>query len=142
MQLSVSKIIKEFGEQAGEVAIDVLNDVIHDVVTGAKENLKRHHVKGSRMYENFEVHEATMKNEEALLAVEVWSDKPTKKIGNYNTGIYDSLGYANVGRIIEFSTRINKPFFYDAFYKRRKGLEDEIHDKVVEVIKNVNNKTK
>lgn len=141
MQLSYLKeLIDEFGKEVAKAAAEVINDVILDTEKEAKENLRKHGIKGTRMYEGFTHTEADWNadNPEATLALEVWSDEPTKKIGNNNSGIYDSMGYANVGRIIEFSPRINKPFYYDAFYKRRKGMKKEIHDKVVEVIRNVN----
>lgn len=142
MQLSyLKKIIDEFGEEAAKVACDTLNDVIHDVEKQAKENLHEQGIKGTRMYDGFKLKDADVNRPEAVIAVEVWSEKPTKNPININSGIYNSKGYANIGRIIEFSPRIQRPFFYDAFYKRRKGLEDEIRAKVAEVIKDANRKS-
>lgn len=136
------KLIDEFGERVADIAVEKLNEVIRDVEKQAIENLHKHGIKGTRMYEGFKHKFATRDKEDAWLSVEVWSDNPIMEIGTlWNSGVYDSEGYANVGRIIEFSERINKPFFYDAFYQRRKGLEKEIRAKVAEVIKDANRKS-
>lgn len=141
--MNLKKILELYGEKAAEAAVQCLNDAIDDMDKLAKENLRKHGIKGKTMYEAFEQTDATVKKPTAMLAVEIWSKKPVKRPGSRTPsmrGRYKN-GYVSIGRLIEFSPHINKPFFYDAFYKRKKTIESEITEAIRKVTANVNRKS-
>lgn len=141
--MNLKKILETFGEKAAEATVQCLNDAIKDIEDMAKDNLHANGIKGTTMYNSFEQTEATTKKPTAMLAVEIWSKKPVKNPGSRNPSMRGRYkkGYANIGRLIEFSPRINKPFYYKAFYKRRKTIESEIIEAIRKVTANVNRKS-
>lgn len=79
---------------------------------------------------------ATAKSPSVEISSEVFKPAP-KRPGSRNPRMKGRYRYGvPYGRIIEFSPRINKPFFYTAWYKKRSRIKQDVIEKISEAWSN------
>lgn len=125
---SLSAILRDADERVKKAAVDALNKASDDVQTAIKANMDSVGIKENTgmLRGSIEVEKATEKRLKTVIKSEVFKPAPLRP-GSRNPRMKGRYKHgAPYGRIIEFSPRINKPFFYTAWYRERKRVKDEI----------------
>lgn len=134
---SLRAILKDADEKVKKAAVQALNEASEKVQSAIKTNMTSVGIqeKTGELRSSIKVLPATEKNFKATISSEVFKPAP-KNPGKRNPEMKGRYKYGTpYGRIIEFSPRINKPFFYTAWYKERKRITEEIIKKVGEAWK-------
>ena len=128
---SISKILREYSEGVQKAAVDALNRNAEMLAGDIKEGMGAAGIQrqSGKLEESVKVGNATLKNLDAKVVSEVYKPLPDKP-GSRNSSIYYPSKGVPYGRLIEFSPRINKPFFYDKFYEKKKKIVDDICESV------------
>lgn len=129
---SLQNILKQADKRVREAAVKALNDAAEEVVSQIKNNMNAqgiHEITGE-LRESIQYTPATEETPKVLIKSEVFAPKP-KKPGVRNPAMKNRYKYGvPYGRIIEFSPRIRKPFFYKAWYEKRKTVKEEVIEKI------------
>lgn len=131
---SLKVILKDADEKVKKAAVQALNEASEKVQGAIKSNMTSVGIqeRTGELRGSIKVLPATEKNFKAVISSEVFKPAP-KNPGSRNKAMKSRYKFgAPYGRIIEFSPRINKPFFYTAWYRERKRITDEIIKKVGE----------
>lgn len=134
---SLKVILKDADEKVKKAAVQALNEASEKVQSAIKTNMTSVGIqeRTGELRSSIKVLPATEKNFKATISSEVFKPAP-KNPGKRNPEMKGRYKYGTpYGRIIEFSPRINKPFFYTAWYKERKRITEEIIKKVGEAWK-------
>ena len=124
---TISKILRDYSDEVKQAAVDALNRNAEMLAGNMKDALDVAGIqrRSGKLESSFTVGEANMKNLDATVVSEVYAPMP-KKPGSRNKDIYYPPGGVPYGRLIEFSPRIDKPFFYSTFYTLKKIIIDDV----------------
>lgn len=117
-----------------KAAADALNEAAKEVTQGIRQNMAAQGIKQrtGKLVGSIKTTKATEKRPAVKISSEVFAKAP-KRPGLRNPAMKNRYKYGvPYGRIIEFSPRINKPFFYTAWYEKRKRIKDEVIQKISE----------
>ena len=129
--ISLQRLLKDADERVKQAAADALNQAGAELKAEVKANMDKQHIKEDtgKLLASIDFTKADKDHLYVLLKSEVYAkipknpgrDNPAMK-GRYKKGV-------PYGRIIEFG-RINKPFFYTAWYDKRKEIREQIMEKI------------
>lgn len=147
-RVSLAAYLKDKDEDVRQAAADLLNKGSDMVVSQIKRNLRNQGIKNrtGKLYNSIEIKRATAKSPNVVIMSEVFAPPPKKerelriawgkmtkhqkvyrrKIGKPPMKFKYPIQGVPYGRIIEFSPRINKPWFYKAWYDMRNRVKDMI----------------
>lgn len=129
---SLNALLKDADEKVKEAASEALNEASDEIVKQIRENMNAQGIRErtGALRGSIEIRKSTPKNLNALIKSEVFARRP-KRPGWRNPKMKGRYKYGTpYGRILEFSPRINKPFFYTAWYKKRSTVKEEIINKI------------
>lgn len=135
---TLAAILKDADERVKKAAADALNEASREIVSSIEANISHVgiHNRTWTLAHSIETTEATEKRLNVTISSEVFKPAP-KRPGLYNPKMRGRYKQGTpYGRIIEFSPRINMPFFYTAWYQKRDKVKDEIIEKVGEAWSN------
>ena len=128
----MQKALKNAEERVREAAAEALNESATMLTQQIRSNMDAQGIKertgalrGSVGFER-----ATKENISLVVKSEVYAKKP-RRPGLYNPRMRGRYRNGTAyGRLIEFSPRISKPFFYTAWYKDRKKIKEDVIAKI------------
>ena len=125
---SLKSVLSEFSEDVQRAVVDTLNASVAELKDDALKNMDKQEIKEDtgNLRESLEIKKATMKTLDATLKSEVYAELPK------HPGMAYPAEGVPYGRLIEFSPRIGKPFFYTAFYEKKKKIAEEVFAKMCE----------
>ena len=135
---SLAAVLKDADERVRQAAADALNEAAAELVAQIKENMNAQNIteRTGKLRASIKYNEATAKRPNVLLKSEVFAPAP-RRPGSRNPRMRGRYKYGTpYGRILEFSPRINKPFFYNAWYKRRREIKETVLKKITEAWSN------
>lgn len=126
---SLKKILKEYSKDVQEAAVTQLNKEAEMLVSDIDADMDRAGIKAKTgaLKASVKAIAATVKNLDAGVKSEVYAPLPAKP-GSRNKEINYPAKGVPYGRLIEFSPRINKPFFYTSFYEKRGKIIDRVFE--------------
>ena len=126
---SLKKILSEYSKEVQEAAVNELNKEAESLVSDIDGDMDRAGIKSQsgKLKASVKAIAANLKNLQAKVRSEVYAEMP-KNPGKKNKNIRYAGKGVPYGRIIEFSPRINRPFFYTSFYRKRNRIIDNIFD--------------
>lgn len=126
---SLKKILSEYSKEVQEAAVNELNKEAESLVSDIDGDMDRAGIKSQsgKLKASVKAIAANLKNLQAKVRSEVYAEMP-KNPGKRNKNIRYAGKGVPYGRIIEFSPRINRPFFYSSFYRKRNRIIDNIFD--------------
>lgn len=125
---TLSTFLKQADERVRQAAADALNEASDEVIKQVKANMSAQGIqeKTGKLRGSVKANKATPKSLNVVIKSEVYKPAPKrpgwrnpKMRGRYKHGV-------PYGRIIEFSPRIKKPFFYKAWYEKRKQVKEQV----------------
>ena len=125
---TLSTFLKQADERVRQAAADALNEASDEVIKQVKANMSAQGIqeKTGKLRGSVKANRATQKSLNVVIKSEVYKPAPKrpgwrnpKMRGRYKWGV-------PYGRIIEFSPRIKKPFFYKAWYEKRKQVKEQV----------------
>ena len=125
---TLQKILKDADERVRKAAADAINKAVDELESQVKENMAQQGIKQrtGKLVGSVKSTVASSKKLSAVVSSEVFAKAP-KRPGLRNPAMRGRYRYGvPYGRIIEFSPRINKPFFYTAWYKHRKKIKEDV----------------
>ena len=124
---SLKSILKEYGKDVLEAAAAQLNAEAEALVADIGADMDKAGIKtrSGALKASVKAIAATPKNLNAVVKSEVYAEMP-KNPGSRNANISYPAKGVPYGRLIEFSPRINKPFFYTSFYEKRNEIIDRV----------------
>ena len=129
---NLASFLKGADERVRKAAADALNKAAEEVVGRIKSNMSAQGIKerSGRLRGSVKYSKATAKSPNVLIKSEVFKPAP-KRPGWRNPKMRGRYKYGvPYGRIIEFSPRIKKPFFYKAWYEERKKVKEQVINEV------------
>ena len=126
---SLKKILSEYSKEVQEAAVNELNKETESLVSDIDGDMDRAGIKSQsgKLKASVKAIAANLKNLQAKVRSEVYAEMP-KNPGKRNKNIRYAGKGVPYGRIIEFSPRINRPFFYTSFYRKRNRIIDNVFD--------------
>lgn len=126
---SLKKILSEYSKEVQEAAVNELNKEAESLVSDIDGDMDRAGIKSQsgKLKASVKAIAANLKNLQAKVRSEVYAEMP-KNPGKRNKNIRYAGKGVPYGRIIEFSPRINRPFFYTSFYRKRNRIIDNVFD--------------
>lgn len=124
---SLKKILAEYSKSVQEAAVKALNENAEMLQKDIEADMQSAGIQSisGKLKASIEVNEANMKNLDATVKSEVYADLP-KEPNKRNAEMYYPPKGVPYGRLIEFSPRINKPFFYTSFYKKKRTIIEDV----------------
>lgn len=135
-RVSLARFLKDADERVREAAANALNETAEGLISKIKDNMNAQGIreKTGNLRGSIKSTKATAKSPTVRIESEVFARNPKtgeiaipKNPGSRNPamkGRYkDGVPY---GRLIEFSPRINKPFFYTAWYQEKARIREDI----------------
>lgn len=126
--MSLARFLKNADDRVRQAAADALNKASEEVVSKIKDNMAAQGIKEDtgKLRGSVKCSKATVKSPNVLIKSEVFKPAP-KRPGSRNPKMRGRYKYGvPYGRIIEFSPRIKKPFFYKAWYEKRNKVKEEV----------------
>lgn len=126
--VSLASFLKDADERVRQAAADALNQAAEDMENRIRVNMQAQGIqeKTGKLRASLKSTKATAKRPAVTIKSEVYV-QPPKKPGSRNPKMRGRYRYGvPYGRIIEFSPRINKPFFYSAWYEGRKTVKENV----------------
>ena len=127
-RVSLASYLKDADERVKEAAAQALNEAADKLQAQVLNNMATQgiRVKSGKLRGSVKHTKATAKSPKVLLKSEVFVKMP-RRPGSRNPRMANRYKWGvPYGRIIEFSPRINKPFFYKAWYKLKKQIETDV----------------
>lgn len=126
--MSLQRFLKDADERVRKAAADALNEAAKELTEQIKSNMAAQGIqqRTGKLAGSIEATTATEKKLAVIVSSEVYAPAP-KQPGRDNPAMRGR--YKNgvpYGRIIEFSPRIKKPFFYTAWYKKRRQIKKDV----------------
>ena len=128
--------LKDAEERVRQTAVKELNRSVHELVGDIKNNMNSVgiHEKTGNLRGSIKAKEATLSNFRAVVISEVYAVNPktqqkvmVKRPGIRNPAMKNRYKKGvPYGRIIEFSKKINKPFFYKSWYENRDEIKENL----------------
>ena len=139
--VSLQKYLKNADERVRQAAADALNEAATELENQIRSNMQAQGIMertGALRY-SLKATKATAKNPRTVIKSEVFVPAP-KRPGSRNPKMRGRYRYGvPYGRVIEFSPRINRPFFYTAWYEKRREIRETVINKVSEAWRNGKN---
>lgn len=132
MRTSLQRILKNADERVREAAARALNEAAKELEAQIKNNMSAQGIQNrtGRLRASVTATTATAKKPSVVVRSEVYAPLPKRQGKNRRLWGKGSIRYpakgVPYGRILEFSPRYNKPFFYPAWYKMKNRIRDEI----------------
>jgi len=129
---SLNAFLKDADERVRKAAADALNEAAEQVQQQIKSNMDAQGIQNrtGQLQRSIKITKATPKRLSCKIESEVFKAAP-KKPGSRNPAMRGRYKYGvPYGRLIEFSPRINKPFFYNAWYKLRNTVKKEVMEAI------------
>lgn len=130
--MSLQAFLKDADERVKKAAADALNKAADEMEMQIRENMNAQNiqVRTGKLRASLKATKATPKKLNVLIKSEVFAPPP-KRPGSRNPRMKGRYKYgAPYGRLLEFSPRINKPFFYTAWYNKRQQIKQEIMETI------------
>lgn len=126
---SLKKILSRYSKEVQEAAVNELNKEAESLVSDIDGDMDRAGIKSQsgKLKASVKAIAANLKNLQAKVRSEVYAEMP-KNPGKRNKNIRYAGKGVPYGRLIEFSPRINRPFFYTSFYRKRNRIIDNVFD--------------
>lgn len=126
--MTLQRFLKNADERVRKAAADALNEAAKELTEQIKNNMAAQGIqqRTGKLAGSIEATIATAKKPVVIVSSEVYAPAP-KQPGKENPAMKGR--YKNgvpYGRIIEFSPRIKKPFFYTAWYKKRRQIKEDV----------------
>lgn len=131
--LNLNVLLKDETDAVKQAAADILNKAGNQLTARVKENMTTVgiHDRTGDLRGSVKFQDATKENLKIVVKSEVFVKKTPKRPGLYNPAMKNRYKYGvPYGRLIEFSPRINKPFFYTAWYSLRNTIRNEVVDEI------------
>lgn len=124
---TLKQILREYSDEVKEAAVEALNRNAEMLTEDIKQdmNLAGIQRRTGTLEASVKLKEATVKNLDARVKSEVYAPMP-KEPGKRNKNIRYPAKGVPYGRLIEFSPRIGKPFFYTAFYIKKLWIVNDV----------------
>ena len=123
---------KTFSEKAMKIVMEEINNSLPEIA----ENVQRHYDEQNikkitgKLYAGTKIHKMEVSEDKvktAYIINDVINPRIVKKPGKRNIAMKNRYkGGTHYGRLIEFSPRINKPFFYPAMDESKEKLRERI----------------
>lgn len=134
-KMSLAAFLKDKDDAVRQAAADALNEAADEIKQQMVSNLVAQGItnRTGTLYSSIEFDPATAKRPRVLIKSEASVDAPPMDrqgiINPAMKGRYtdDKVPY---GRLIEFSPRIKKPFFYKAWYDKMNQVKDDIINRI------------
>ena len=129
---SLQKILKDADERVREACVKALNDASKELETQIKNNMTAQGIQNrtGKLRGSVTSTTATTNKPTVIVKSEVYAPLPKNQGKNRRLWGKGNIRYSGkgvpYGRIIEFSPRISKPFFYPAWYKSKKQIKEDI----------------
>lgn len=126
--MNLNKFLKDANERVRQAAADALNEAADELQDEIRNNMAKRGIKErtGRLRGSLTANKATTKRLNIVLKSEVYVKAP-KRPGSRNPAMRNRYKWGvPYGRILEFSPRINKPFFYSAWYKKRTAIKESV----------------
>lgn len=130
--MSLQAFLKDADERVKKAAADALNKAADEMEMQIRENMNAQNiqVRTGKLRASLKATKATPKKLNVLIKSEVFAPPP-KRPGSRNPRMKGRYKYGvPYGRLLEFSPRINKPFFYTAWYNKRQQIKQEIMETI------------
>lgn len=130
--ISLQSFLKNADERVKVAAAEALNEAAAQLETRIRENMAKQGIqeRSGNLRASLKATKATPKRLKVLLKSEVFAKTP-RRPGLYNPRMKGRYKWGvPYGRILEFSPRINKPFFYAAWYAERSKIKEEVMEKI------------
>lgn len=137
-KVSLKALLKDATADVRQAAADAVNEATEQLQAQIRANMNSAGIveRTGRLRVSLKATKATPKNPRALIKSEVYAKIP-KRPGSRNPAMRGRYKYGvPYGRILEFSPRIRKPFFYSAWYGLRAQVKEEIIKKIGEAWSN------
>ena len=127
--VTLKKLLQDADERVRKAAADALNKAGAELVNDIRSNMSAQGIeeRTGNLRGSVKASKATAKRPSLVVKSEVYKPAP-RRPGWRNPamkGRYPAKGVP-YGRVIEFSPRINKPFFYKAWYADRKKIIENV----------------
>ena len=126
--MSLQRFLKDADERVRKAAADALNEAAKELTEQIKSNMAAQGIqqRTGKLAGSIEATTATAKKLAVIVSSEVYAPAP-KQPGRDNPAMRGRYKMGTpYGRIIEFSPRIKKPFFYTAWYKKRRQIKKDV----------------
>lgn len=130
--MRLQTFLKNADERVRQAAADALNEAAEKLQQDIKNNMAAQGIRQrtGRLIGSVKANTATAKRLNVKITSEVFAKAP-KRPGSRNPRMRSRYKYGvPYGRIIEFSPRINKPFFYTAWYKNRQAIKEQVMEAI------------
>jgi hypothetical protein len=132
--ISLFRFLKDAEEDVRKAAAEALNKAADELKQEIKNNMARQGIqeRTGNLIGSIKATKATPDKLIVNITSEVYAKAP-KRPGLRNPAMKGRYKYGvPYGRIIEFSPRINKPFFFTAWYLKRKYIKEDIIEAIGE----------
>ena len=126
--VSLHRFLKDADERVRQAAADALNKAASELESTIEANMNKQGIRNltGNLRASVKSTKATPKRMNVVIKSEVYKPAP-KRPGSRNPAMRGRYKYGvPYGRIIEFSPRINKPFFYTAWYRKRAEIKESV----------------
>lgn len=126
--VTLQRLLKDADERVRRAAADALNEAASELTQQIKKNMAEQDIENDKgnLIGSIKATKATPKRPSVKVSSEVFKPAPMKP-GSRNPAMAGRYTYGvPYGRIIEFSPRIRKPFFYTAWYAKRKQIKENV----------------
>lgn len=132
--ISLERYLKDADERVRQAAADALNEAAEDLENRIRANMQAQGIveRTGALRTSLKATKATAKRPKTIIKSEVFVPAP-RRPGSRNPKMKGRYKYGvPYGRVIEFSPRIKKPFFYTAWYEKRRSVREMVINKVSE----------
>ena len=129
---SLQKFLRDADERVREACAKALNEASKELQQQIKTNMSAQGIQNrtGRLRGSIEANLATANKPVVVIKSEVYAHMPKRPNKNRRLWGKSNLNYSRrgvpYGRIIEFSPRINRPFFWTAWYKHKKKIKEDV----------------
>jgi len=126
--VTLQRLLRDADERVRRAAADAINEAASELTQQIKQNMAAQGINNDtgKLYGSVKATKATAKRPAVKVSSEVFKPAP-KNPGSRNPDMVGRYKYGvPYGRIIEFSPRINRPFFYTAWYAKRKQIKENV----------------
>lgn len=130
---SLKAFLKDADEAVRKAAAEALNEAARELQAQIKTNMAEAGIitRSGKLRASVKANKATAKNPRIVIKSEVYAEERPLRPGKRNPAMRGRYKYGvPYGRILEFSPRIRKPFFYKAWYEKRDRIKADIIKKI------------
>lgn len=130
--ISLQRFLKDADDMVKQACADALNKAAKDLEAQIEANMSAQGIQNrtGRLRGSVKATTATVKKPVVIIKSDVYAKLPKNPNKNRRLWGKGNIKYPGrgvpYGRLLEFSPRINKPFFYTAWYKHKKQIREDI----------------